>query len=428
MISLSEKTHSPQELENEFLKDLMKMLQTGLLSDLEIVVGDKTFKVHRNILGSRCEYFNKLFKSQMKDSNSNKLYFEHDPEYFEVILHYFYTGLYKVTPENSMGVLKICDELQINGLKNQCYNVVKEWISKENLFKILEVSNEELYQYCKKYFEFNAKEMIKQESFLTITKQTLIDLFVSDHVKLSEIEIFQSIILWGKYQLFKTKDSSNLYDYTKEEDKILKLKDTLSDILIHVRFPLMNPHDIYEIVEPSKVVSKELLLEAYKSHALNKLLDTPRVKVREGSLFVFSGVKENVPLKMLRGWTLYYHKPYSDKTTEQILNECPGIRVLIGAKSKNSNTIALCAIGDKEKVMKETQNNQVTEDNDVYWYHWKHNSFGFSDTKDINLGSADLLEGTRKLSWHLTGRGGYRVGEIKNLNESEQFEKLIFYN
>lgn len=421
MISQTEKQFSPQELENEFLKDILKMYQTGLLSDLSIQVQDKTFQVHRNILGVRSEYFKKLFKSQMKDSTSNTLHFDHPPEYFEVVLYYFYTGQYNVTPENTMGVLKICDELQINGLKQQCYNIIKQWVSKENLFKILEVSNEELYSYCKKYFEVNAREMIKQESFLTISKQTLIDLYTSDHVKLSEIEIFQSIIHWGKYQLFKEKLDQ---DYTKDEEKMKQLKDILSDIIVHVRFPLMSPHELYEIVEPSKVVRKDLLLEAYKSHALNN----PRVKVREGSLFVFSGVKENLPLKMLRGWTLYYHKPYSDKTTESILEGCKGIRILVGAKSKNSNTIAICAIGEKEKVLKETQNNQVTEDNEVYWYHWKNNSFGFSDTKDINLGSADLTEGTRKLSWHLTGRGGYRVGEIKNLNESEQFEKLIFYN
>ena len=66
-------------------------------------------------------------------------------------------------------------------------------------------------------------------------------------------------------------------------------------------------------------------------------------------------------------------------------------------------------------------------ENGVYWYHWKNQSFGFSDTKNIQLGSADLADGTHKLSWHLTGRGGYRIGEIKNLNGSDMFEKLIFY-
>jgi hypothetical protein len=44
------------------------------------------------------------------------------------------------------------------------------------------------------------------------------------------------------------------------------------------------------------------------------------------------------------------------------------------------------------------------------------------------LGSADLCDGTKRVSWHLTGRGGYRVGEIKNLNESINFEKLVFWN
>lgn len=84
-------------------------------------------------------------------------------------------------------------------------------------------------------------------------------------------------------------------------------------------------------------------------------------------------------------------------------------------------------MGRKEKVLKETVEHETTKENGVYWYHWKSHSFGFSSTIDINLGSADLADGTHKLSWHLTGRGGYRLGEIKNLNESDMFEKLIFY-
>jgi hypothetical protein len=57
----------------------------------------------------------------------------------------------------------------------------------------------------------------------------------------------------------------------------------------------------------------------------------------------------------------------------------------------------LCAFGRTSKCLRETVNNETTEENGVFWYHWKNQSFGFSDTSNIQLGSADLADGTRKL-------------------------------
>lgn len=85
-------------------------------------------------------------------------------------------------------------------------------------------------------------------------------------------------------------------------------------------------------------------------------------------------------------------------------------------------------MGRKVKILQETTENETTFENGTFWYFWRNRSFGFSSTQNINLGSADLADGTHKLSWHLTGRGGYRLGEIKNLNESDMFEKLIFWS
>lgn len=70
-------------------------------------------------------------------------------------------------------------------------------------------------------------------------------------------------------------------DYTHDAEYTQKLKLTLADILSHIRFPLLTAHELYDYVEPSKVVKKELLLEAYRSYALSSRTDyfSPRLKV-----------------------------------------------------------------------------------------------------------------------------------------------------
>jgi hypothetical protein len=223
---------------------------------------------------------------------------------------------------------------------------------------------------------------------------------------------------------------ASLLDYTSDKNTVNALAQVVVDLMEFIRFPTLDPHEIYDFVEPSLVVPKNLLLEAYRSHALSRRSDvvkTPRMKVRDGSLFWYPGVLENVPIKLLKGWTCIYQQPYSHSTTESVINDTKGARILIAARHKNSSRLALCAMGRREDVVRETVENETTFENGVYFYHWKNRSIGFSPADDINLGTADLGNGSKKLSWHLTGRGGYRCGNLIRLNDSSEWEKLIFY-
>ena len=105
-----------------------------------------------------------------------------------------------------------------------------------------------------------------------------------------------------------------------------------------------------------------------------------------------------------------------------------GTRIMLAARHKNSSRLALCAMGRVSVVLRETKENETTYENGVYFYNWKGRSVGFSADSNINLGTADLSSGLEKLSWHLTGRGGYRCGELTKLNDSTEWEKLVFFS
>jgi hypothetical protein len=65
----------------------------------------------------------------------------------------------------------------------------------------------------------------------------------------------------------------------------------------------------------------------------------PRLRIREGCLFYSSGVKTNVSLSSLNGWTCCYKKPYSDSTSENSFEKCIGKRILVGGRHINSNKL-----------------------------------------------------------------------------------------
>jgi len=214
-----------------------------------------------------------------------------------------------------------------------------------------------------------------------------------------------------------------------DTEGLVHLRRILANVLQCVRFPLITPGDLFNRIEPTRVVSNDLLLEAYRLHAVSDLQNMPRngrTKQRVGVLYIVSGVQVDIPMAHLSGWNLCFRAPYSDKTTSAVFDTCKGSKILVASKKKNTDTLALMAICQRSVVTKQTEQNVTIEDNGVYWYHWKK-SFGFSDSQKIQLDSADTLEGDKRLSWHLNGSGGYRSGNVRDLNSSNEWEKLLFW-
>lgn len=66
----------------------------------------------------------------------------------------------------------------------------------------------------------------------------------------------------------------------------------------------------------------------------------------------------------------------------------------------------------------------------IDWYFMKRKSFGFSGCGSICLNEYDELDenNDEKLSWMIQGNiGGWRLGRIGDLNENENFEKIILF-
>lgn len=99
------------------------------------------FKVHRAILCARCDYFHKLFHSQMKDSKQMYLKFpDKRPEDMKCLLDFFYSAVININHSNAFGVLKLSDELGVQVVKEKCIEYVKECVMSDNVFDVLEES------------------------------------------------------------------------------------------------------------------------------------------------------------------------------------------------------------------------------------------------------------------------------------------------
>ncbi|MDR3540757.1 MAG: hypothetical protein P4L69_07265 [Desulfosporosinus sp.] len=131
------------------------------------------------------------------------------------------------------------------------------------------------------------------------------------------------------------------------------------------------------------------------------------------------------------GWTVAYDEYYSHPTTNEELDSIVSKYnkkriVCIAGKKKECNLIKLAAFGTIGKVFVHTNSTTNTRNiGEVFWYFYPGNSFGFSNESNVFLNCADTTEGNKRLSWHLKGTGGYRVGDTIKLNDNKEWKKII---
>lgn len=152
------------------------------------------------------------------------------------------------------------------------------------------------------------------------------------------------------------------------------------------------------------------------------------------TLVEFSGIKiesDGVSAKELiaSGWTLAYAKTYSHGTKVAELDALHGTKFLVAARRTGADILTVAAMGDRDQVLRRTTSRtEAHEHNGAHWYCFKGKGFGFAPNGTVNVGSADThdKDSPHRLSWHMTGSGGWRAGSACRLSDSAEWEKLIF--
>ncbi|MCA9545849.1 MAG: hypothetical protein KC613_15705, partial [Myxococcales bacterium] len=139
-----------------------------------------------------------------------------------------------------------------------------------------------------------------------------------------------------------------------------------------------------------------------------------------GGLFVFEGIRQNVPEVDLGGWEICHQDRYGDRQTQvnQILANCDGEYVMYGCRQVGQPNWQLLAMGERDEVFRNTgdQNNNLNNHNGVDWYFSSGYSIGFvGPGTGVSRNSCDTANASPelRLCWHTSGgllSGGYRCG------------------
>lgn len=101
---------------------------------------------------------------------------------------------------------------------------------------------------------------------------------------------------------------------------------------------------------------------------------------------------------------------------------------MVGAQEKPGSTLYVAATGPIDVFNLNTQRNVPVKYGDVWWYLTQGVSFGFAPISTINQNNADVSTDLadfpkKRLSWSLTGAGGYRAGDYYSVTS---WRKVIY--
>ncbi len=155
-----------------------------------------------------------------------------------------------------------------------------------------------------------------------------------------------------------------------------------------------------------------------------------------------SGMVHNYDVGILlnNGWKCVYNKPYSHVTkTNELRVLCDEkMDIFVGGYNKNNkNNIILGAFGPSSVIHQFIGEwNKAVIPSDVtyktvykvYWYHLENKSFGFASLSKVDCDWPDCEDtnGDDRLSWKLTGYGGWRLGSKQSLDNNNDYYKIIY--
>jgi hypothetical protein len=286
----SDNKHKIYKNFKQLSEDFSSLFNNEFLSDITFLVGKDCQKIycHKIVLSQRSKYFQNLFSTGLKESFEKEIKKENiSYDNFCSILKFLYSGVIELNVHNVLPILATSDEMDISGLKQYCFEFVKDHLCHVNALLLLDKAYkyhcEELIDSCFEYVGNNSVDVLSSETFFHISSSTLHNLLDSEILGIPEIEVFISLVLWGLKRInaikrLNLKDQENLS--MDELDAILSDDDiSIEDISLleekkHLSIVSVTPIQEEETLSlggiPSTNNSKELRIDIRSYHSLKK--------------------------------------------------------------------------------------------------------------------------------------------------------------
>eukprot|EP01083_Nonionella_stella_P305302 1064478_1 len=249
-----------QAVQRQMFADI---LTNDKYSDATFIIGENQtqFNVNRVFLAAISPVFHAMLYGEMQESKPNSEVAIKDIDHvaFQCILNFAYNNDPKITPQNVLSVIHICDKYQISLLRPLCDQYFSTCLNTTNLCALLndavQLKSDDTIQKCMACLQKNCNEsmtIIKSDAFLQLSLNAMKLFLQSDHLQITEDELWKYVIKWVEYQckhnprkqhaqvdMCDQEDSKNENDNNADNPKESR-KHLLKSIAPCMRFGLMN--------------------------------------------------------------------------------------------------------------------------------------------------------------------------------------------
>ena len=186
-----------------------KNRHAGYFNDITITVENKSFPANRMVLSCFSRYFERLFKTEMKERYGKTIPMHNvEEKSMELLIEFMYTGCIKIDSETVMPLLAAADYLLLDEVKTFCFEFLQSIICSDSWFAILSAANlyrnDALSYHIHSYIGDNLDGISQTDDFKSLSKEVLGTCFSS--IALSEkhsknLSLYQAIISWTKHDV-----------------------------------------------------------------------------------------------------------------------------------------------------------------------------------------------------------------------------------
>ncbi|VDH88882.1 BTB/POZ domain-containing protein 9 [Mytilus galloprovincialis] len=224
---------------------------------------EKTSRIpaHKMILALRSPVFKAMFYGSFPQSEGDISIEDISLNTFKRLMGYLYTDHLQLTKDSVIALLYAAKKYQIAGLISKCETYLQDNLDVSNACSLFSNAKfftmEKLKINALKFISENAIEVLKNEDFLLLPSEDLVDILKLDSLCVPEIDVFRAVLKWVDNELTKNKTL-----IAGKSRRAYFLKD---GILFTIGIPLLSLEEYTSVVIPSGVLTDEEQLQSFKA-------------------------------------------------------------------------------------------------------------------------------------------------------------------
>ncbi|KAG0245513.1 hypothetical protein BGW41_000140, partial [Actinomortierella wolfii] len=160
---------------------------------------------HSSILAARCRFFDVAFQGPWKETSDGIFRKPNiEPEIFDHILRYIYTGEVTLTMDIVPGLIEAGVELLLDHLVSVCADFAAENMDENTVFWLMDISFRHnltnSWSTATSYFDEYARDLLERDDWLTQEPDALIKALSRNTVNIDELSVWRAIVRYAYHK------------------------------------------------------------------------------------------------------------------------------------------------------------------------------------------------------------------------------------